>query len=176
MKRILIIAVAASIALASTSCVKDQNGKYVLKPAVKAQIDTSLQQLGQQALTVVQNTVANFAQSETDALIKGNFVQSSGDLLRTLEGSAIAAGSQQLAPTLEQQLQQWLPDKSHWQNYATEISTLVNAWVQQHPNDPNAVNDALETVAVYLNTATVPPPASTPAPEPSPSPTDRKST
>lgn len=124
---------------------------YVLKPAVKAE----LKQLGQHAVSIAENTVAAFATSEADALLKNNFVQSSGDLLRTLENSAITAGSAEIAPTVEQQLTEWLPDKSHWQNYASQISVLLAAFAQQHPNDPAALNAALETVATYLNTTTV---------------------
>ena len=144
---------------------------YVLKPAVKAELQASLKQLGQAAVSVANNTVAVFATSELDALVKNNFVQSSGDLLRTLENSAITAGTAQIAPTVEQQLQEWLPDKSHWQNYATQIASLINAFAKDHPNDPAALNAALETVATYLNTTTVVL-QQTIAPTPTPTPTN----
>lgn len=124
---------------------------HVLKPAVKAE----LKQLGQHAVAIAENTVAAFATSEADALLKNNFVQSSGDLLRTLENSAITAGSAEISPTVEQQLTEWLPDKSHWQSYASQISVLLAAFAKDHPNDPAALNAALETVATYLNTTTV---------------------
>ncbi len=166
--RLLSLVMLVSLALAS-GCVKDPvTGKYVWKAAVKAQLATSASQLGQEAIKIAVNTVDNFAQSEIDALIKNNFQQSSGDLLRSLENSAITAGSAELAPTITQQLAQWLPDKSHWQNYATQIAQLIDAYVKGHPNDPQAANVALETVADYLNTKPPSPVTIQPAPTPSP--------
>lgn len=161
----LIATTLAFLLCASPGCVKDATtGKYVLKPAVKAQLTASAKQLGQAAVRVAVSTVDTFAQNELDSLLKNNFTQSSGDLLRSLENSALSASSAELAPTIQQQLEQWLPDKSHWQIYATKIAQLIDGYVKAHPNDPQAKNIALESVATYLNTK--PPVTIQPVPTP----------
>lgn len=156
------------LCLAAFGCTKDPvTGKWSMSPATKAKFSATAKELGQAAVKIAQNTVDRFATTELDALLKNNFQQSSGDLLRALENSAITAGTAEIAPTITAQLERWLPDKTHWQNYATQIAQLVDGYVKAHPNDPNAANVALETVATYLNSK---PPATTIQPVPTPSP------
>ena len=157
---VVIGAMLASLGLAS--CAKDQNGKLHFTPAFKAKAAASGSFLADEAVKIASNTVDRFAQSEMDALIKNNFQQSSGDLLRTFEGSIFAAGTTEIGPAITALMKQWLPDKTHWQNYAEQIGALVNAYAVQHPNNPAAVNAALEQVALALNTKPPPPPAGSP--------------
>ncbi len=135
--------------LSLNSCAKDPaSGRYELTPGFKANLAATGKILGQAAIAVATKTVDAYAQSEIDALIKNNFVQSSGDALRSLENTAATQTSAEMGHAVQQILEQWLPDKSHWQKYGDEIAKLISAYAKAHPEANR--DQILEAVALGL--------------------------
>jgi hypothetical protein len=128
--------------------------------ATQAAISFEASQLEGHVLQIAGQTVDAFAQGESDAQIKNQLVQSAGDALRSMEGTAIPAGIGALSALIEQNLSQWLPAKSHWADFTSAIGTEIEKFVSAHGNNPSVVNQALEIAARALNTKTPPPPAS----------------
>jgi hypothetical protein len=84
------------------------------------------------------------------AALKTGFHQSSADFLRTLENTAVASATAQIGTTVKTGLSTWLPTDGTWQAFDSNISGLVSAYVVANPNNPMAVNTALESVAQGL--------------------------
>lgn len=109
------------------------------------------------AKDIARNFDMRYATDELDAWAKSYFEESAGDALRTLENDTASAGVSEIAPLVKKALDDWLPDRAHWSVFTDQVTRLITHYVDKHPRDPQAANEALEQVAQGLQAVNAPP-------------------
>jgi len=119
--------------------------------STQAAVDNMKVAIAQQAQQIADNTLNAVATGKDAQEIKNQLIQSSGDALRSLEGTATA---QVTSTVVADQLHQWVPPSSPWWNYSSALGGLIQTYVNTHPGNPQWANQVLEAVAGALNTHT----------------------
>lgn len=86
--------------------------------------------------------VLSLAVSDDDRVAKANQIYGIAKAMRTLMGGAVPTPSD-LAAVIEQ----WAPDKVHWSNLATSISSIYGGLYAQVKGDPKLAMQVLEALA-----------------------------
>lgn len=159
--RSLVVAVsAASFAVASCnpsgSMLSGQPSRAGLM-AKPSPSNHSQDDLKRAAKDIARNFVMRYATDELDAWTKSYFEESAGDALRTLEADAITKRVPEIAPLVSNVLDDWFPDHVHWSVLRDQITQLISNYVEKHPRNPQAANEALEQVAQGLQAVNAPP-------------------
>jgi hypothetical protein len=137
----LFISTAALVCAAALFVTGCANGRWNTGSATanaaltQAQTELAVQVAG------VANEVANGSD------IKTALVQASGDAVRSLEATGIAA----IQPAIQEQVSKWVPHTPQWQAYAHALGSAVAAYVANHQNTPHVLDVALEAAATTLN-------------------------
>jgi hypothetical protein len=119
--------------------------------STQAAIDNMKAAVAQQAKQIADTTLDAVATGKSSQEIKNALIQSSGDAVRSLEGTAV---TQVTSAAVQDQLHQWVPASSPWWKYSSAIGGLVQTYVNTHPGNPQWANAVLEAVAGALNTHT----------------------
>jgi hypothetical protein len=148
-KKLFVTKIAASVLLLA-SC-QDSAWFKAQPDSTQTSITAMQTAIAQQAASIANTTLNSVATGQNAQQVKNALIQSSGDALRSLEGTATAQVSSAL---VQGQLDKWVPPSSPWRQYGAAVGGLVQTYVNAHPGNPQWANLVLEAVAGALNTHT----------------------